>query len=184
MELHKTSTAVLLAALTREDLSAFRLSFADLSADNAQTVRIVREILLRARRTLDFAPPARGTLRIDVLPEKNGGCIFLFTAHKTRLRVLRKPRTLFFSTQDVNVFLDIYKRLSAPPLAKAEIRLFRTRQGFAALFTFPDLSDAARAERLLSEYGQTHDVSSDTALHLAEHATELRLTPAPRLPAS
>ena len=94
MELHKTSAAVLLAALTREELSAYSLSFEELAADNAQTARVVREILHCARRTLDFAVPARRRLRIDVLPEPGGGCIFLFTARKMRLRVLHTGRTV------------------------------------------------------------------------------------------
>lgn len=184
MELHKTSAAVLLAALTREELSAYRLSFEELAADNAQTARVVREILLCARRTLDFAVPARRRLRIDVLPEPGGGCIFLFTARKTRLRVLHTGRTLLFCTQDADAFLDLLGRLSRPPLYGVERTLYRTQTGFAALFFFNDAQSAERGAQLLSEYGTVCPARGRVAQHLNEHARAIGFTPAQQPPAS
>ncbi len=184
MELHKTSAAVLLAALTREELSAYRLSFDELAADSAQTARVVREILLCARRTLDFSVPARGRLRIDVLPEPGGGCIFLFTARKTRLRVLHTGRSLLFCTQDADAFLDLLKLLSRPPLCRAKQTLYRTSTGFAALFSFDGAQSAERGARLLSEYGTVCPARGRVAQHLAEHARAIEFTSAPQSPAS
>lgn len=178
MKLHKASGRCLLAALSREDLSEYRLSFDDLNPENERTAAVIRTILQQAKHTFGFALPAPSTLCIDVLPEKDGGCVFLFTAQKKRFRVLRESRTICFYTKNVNAFLDILARLHVAPLCACAPKLYRCTDGFAALFSFKSTEDASRAQRLLSEFGTVMPAAAATAF-LAEHGETIQFTPAP-----
>lgn len=182
MELHQTDT-VLFAALTREDLSAYRLTFDALRADSGRTTRLLREILRTARRTLRFSPPEKGRLQVDVLPQKDGGCLVLFTVRKSRLRVVAAPPALLFTTNDTDAFLDLFCLLRHTRPFAAHTALYRTHAGFAGLFSFPNAEEARRGARLLSEFGAVRAAGRETRRHLNEHARAIRfdfLTAAPR----
>ncbi len=179
MELHRTDT-VLLAALTREELSAYRLSFGALRAGDPSTARLLREILRRAKTALRFSPPKPGKLRVDALPEKDGGCIFLFTARKGRLRVLAAPPLLLWQTADANAFLDLFCLLRrAPAMCAGLSALYRTEGGFAGLFSFADAKAAKKGARLLAEYGDVRAAGREMRRHLDEHARALMPPKAP-----
>lgn len=177
MDLHKKSENRLLALLSRAELSDYRLSFDALCAEGERTAAVIHDILDRAEETLDWAIPARSRVCIDVLPEENGGCIFLFTvvcAPKKRFRVKTQSDMLVCMCSDTESFLAL---LSYCRTQSFHVRpsFFSLDTGFAALFCFSDPSEAQTARLLLSEFGKTASADRLTQLFLEEHAEPITL---------
>lgn len=180
MDIHKKSETRLLAELSASDLSDYRLSFDELSADSARTAEIIHDILDRAKTALDWTVPAAGSVSIDVLPNLDGGCIFLFTARpmpKKRFRVKTEEDFLQCRCAALDDFLDLLKAVKRlyPKSAAAG---FRMGTEFVLLQGVRD-GDAATVHAVLSEFGEVAPADRLTRLYLEEHgeALLLRLKP-------
>ena len=78
MELTPIGKEKLEIALTRKDMERFRLTAERLDYKNTETRRAVWTILDTAKRQTGF-DAAKGQIRIDALPGKNGGCVIFIT---------------------------------------------------------------------------------------------------------
>lgn len=82
MELTPIGKEKLEVALTRKDMERFRLTAERLDYKNTETRRAVWTILDTAKRKTGF-DAAKGQIRIDALPGKNGGCVIFITKTET-----------------------------------------------------------------------------------------------------
>jgi len=78
MELTPIGKEKLEIALTQKDMERFRLTAERLDYKNTETRRAVWTILDTAKRKTGF-DAAKGQIRIDALPGKNGGCVIFIT---------------------------------------------------------------------------------------------------------
>lgn len=176
MDLHKKSETRLLAELSPSDLSEYRLSFDELAPDSERTAEIIRDILCRAKTALDWTIPEAGSVYIDVLPEEDGGCIFLFTIRpmpKRRFRVKTEEELLACRCTSVNDFLSLLeacKRLCPKNAAVG----FRVGTEFVLLQSIQEAStETMRA--VLSEFGEVFPADRLTRLYLEEHGERIIL---------
>lgn len=181
MELHKRSETRLFVQLSRADLSGYRLSFDELSAEGERTAAVIQDILARAEEMLDWAIPARSRVCIDVLPEENGGCIFLFTVlrpPKRRFRVKTQSDMLLCVCADTESFLQLLGYCRTSELCP-HASFFRLDSRYAALFCFADPVSAQAMRFSLSEFGKISSADRFTQLFLEEHAEPITLRQAP-----
>lgn len=170
MDLHKKSETRLLAELSSSDLSDYQLSFDELSADNERTAEIIHDILDSAKAALDWSVPTACSIYIDVLPEENGGCIFLFTVRpmpKKRFRVKTEDDLSMCRCASIDDFLALLKtckRLYPQNHAAG----FRLGKEFILLQSVRD-ADAEAMRAILSEFGETAPADRLTRLYLEEH---------------
>lgn len=179
MELHKTSDCGLYANLSRQDLSAYELTFDTLDPQDERTETLIRAILTQAEQTLGFAKPPRGNLFVDALPTAHGGTLlFLSTRRQTRYRVKKQPFTLLCRVDGANALLALLHRLKTPPFSHAGYRLYRDTDRYILHISFP-ASQALRAGRAaLTEYGDVFACDAHTQAYLQEYA-ELLIRKAP-----
>lgn len=179
MELHKTSDCGLYASLSRQDLSAYELTFDTLNPQDERTETLIRAILTQAEQTLGFAKPPRGNLFVDALPTAQGGTLlFLSTRRQTRYRVKKQPFALLCRVDGANTLLALLRRLKTPPFAHAGYRLYRDTDRYILHIAFP-ASQALRAGRAaLAEYGDVFACDTLTQAYLQEY-TELLIRKVP-----
>lgn len=176
MDLHKKSETRLLAELSASDLSDYRLSFDELDADSARTAEIIYDILDRAKAALDWTVPAAGSVNIDVLPEVNGGCIFLFTVRpmpKKRFRVKTEDDLLLCRCASIDDFLALLKTCKWLNPKNAAVG-FRLGTEFVLLQSVRGES-AAYIHAVLSEFGEVTPADRLTRLYLEEHGEKITL---------
>ena len=70
LEIHKTSADGLYAHLSKQELSAYQLTFDELHPQDTRTEALIGAILTRAEHTLGWALPPHGKLWVDALPDR------------------------------------------------------------------------------------------------------------------
>ena len=148
MELHKTSARGLCAHLTKQELSAYKLTFDELHRRGARTEALIRTVLTRAEKTLGWALPPRGKLFVDILPGENA-----------------------------DTLLDILQRLQSPPFADAVCRLYRDESACFLQVSFPAASALRIGRTALSEYGEVFLCDERTQAYLHEYAVFIGKVP-------
>ncbi len=102
MELTPIGKEKLEITLTKKDMERFRLTAERLDYKNTETRRAVWTILDKAKRQTGF-DAAKGQIRIDALPGKEGGCIIFITKTEKEMNGTRekysseKSRTAVYS---------------------------------------------------------------------------------------
>ncbi len=181
MELHKTSDCGLYAHLTKQDLSAYRLTFEELNPKDERTEALVGAILTRAEKTLGWTLPKPGRLRVDALPTAHGGTLLILTARtaKTRYRVKKQPFLLLCRLADTDAVLSFLRRVQGPPFQNADCRLYRDSTAYVLCVSLPAASALRAVRTALSEYGTVFPVNAYTQSYLREYAEEIRLHKSP-----
>ncbi len=180
MELHKKSETRLFAELSFSDLSDYQLSFDELRCDSARTAEIIQDILDRAKATFDWTVPSAGSVCIDVLPEEDGGCIFLFTVRpmpKKRFRVKTEDDLLLCRCASVDDFLALLKACKQFYPKNAAVG-FRLESEFILLQSVRD-ANAETMRTVLSEFGEVSPADRLTRLYLDEHGERINLRRVP-----
>lgn len=179
MELHKTSERGLCAHLTKQELSAYKLTFDELHRRDARTEALIRTVLTRAEKTLGWALPPRGKLFVDILPAANGDTVLFLTAQPapTRYRVKKQPFTLLCRAENADTLLDILQRLQSPPFADAVCRLYRDESACFLQVSFPAASALRIGRTALSEYGEVFLCDERTQAYLHEYAVFIGKVP-------
>ncbi|MGN0572235.1 MAG: hypothetical protein ACI4K9_08660 [Candidatus Fimenecus sp.] len=179
MELHKTSERGLYAHLSKQELSAYQLTFDELNPQDARTEALIGAILTRAEKTLGWALPPRGKLFVDALPGTHGDTILLLTARTapTRYRVKKQPFTFLCRTASSDTVLAVLRRVQSPPFSDAVCRLYRDESVYFLQVSFPT-ADALRAGRAaLAEYGEVCACDARTQAYLHEYAVLIDTAP-------
>ncbi len=181
MELHKTSERGLYAHLTKQELSAYRLTFEELNPKDERTEALVGAILTRAERTLGWTLPQSGKLRVDALPTAQGGMLLILTARtaKTRYRVKKQPFVLLCRFSDANAVLSLLYRVQSPPFQNADCRLYRDSTAYVLRVSLPTVFALRAGRTALSEYGTILAATPLTEAYLREYTEEIRLRKAP-----
>lgn len=181
MELHKTSDCGLYAHLTKQDLSAYRLTFEELNPKDERTEALVGAILTRAEKTLGWTLPKLGKLRVDALPTAHGGTLLILTARtaKTRYRVKKQPFTLLCRFADADTVLSLQRRVQSPPFQNADCRFYRDSTAYVLCVSLTAASSLRAVRTALSEYGTVFPVNAYTQSYLREYATEISLHKSP-----
>lgn len=171
MELHKTSDRGLYAHLSKQDLSAYKLTFDELNPRDERTETLIGAILTRAEQTLGFEKPPRGRLFVDALPTAHGGTLlFLSTRRQTRYRIKKQPFFLLCRTESTDNLLDLLRRLKAPPFISTAYRLYRDKNGYILRISFKTLQTLRAGRIALSEYGEVFAPDARTQAYLHEYA--------------
>ena len=123
MELTPIGKEKLEITLTRKDMQRFRLTAERLDYQNTETRRAVWTILDTAKRQTGF-DAAKGQIRIDALPGKEGGCVIFITKTNS----------------------DTEKTMNG---AKEKSRL--PEKGGKSIYGFSEISELLAACRFLSE---------------------------------
>ena len=89
MELTPIGKEKLEITLTKKDMERFRLTAERLDYKNTETRRAVWTILDKAKRQTGF-DAAKGQIRIDALPGKEGGCIIFITKTEKEMNGTRE----------------------------------------------------------------------------------------------
>ncbi|MGN0520766.1 MAG: hypothetical protein ACI4LB_08515 [Candidatus Fimenecus sp.] len=179
MELHKTSEHGLCAHLSKQELSAYQLTFDELRRQDTRTEALIGAILTRAEKTLGWALPPRGKLFVDALSGTHGDTILFLTARTapTRYRVKKQPFTLLCRTASSDTVLAVLRRLQSPPFADAVCRLYRDETAYFLQISFP-AANALRAGRAaLAEYGEVFACDAQTQAYLCEYAVFIGKAP-------
>lgn len=181
MELHKTSDRGLYVHLSKQELSAYRLTFDELSPQDTRTELLIGTILTRAEKTLGWVKPPHGKLCVDALPTAHGGTLLLLTAQteKTRYRVKKQPFTLLCRAENTDTLLDILQRLQSPPFTDAACRLFCDKTAYFLLVSFTAAKSLRAGRAALAEYGDVHACNAHCEAYLREYAEALTLGIAP-----
>ena len=162
MELHKTSARGLCAHLTKQELSAYKLTFDELHRRDARTEALIRTVLTRAEKTLGWALPPRGKLFVDILPAANGDPVLFLTARPapTRYRVKKQPFTLLCRTA-----------------SRAVCRLYRDETAYFLQVSFPAANALRTGRAALAEYGEVLLCDERAQAYLHEYAVFIGKTP-------
>lgn len=176
MQIHKTSAHALCARLTRQELSAYRLTFDELCAHDARTEALIRAVLTRAEQRLGWALPPRGKLLVDALPSPNGGTTLLLTASTkpTRYRVKKQPFSLICRVSTADTLLSLLRRIKLAPFAGASFMLYRYKDEYFLLVAFRTPNDLPSGRNALLEFGDVFDGSDRAQAYLQEYAVKLR----------
>lgn len=172
MELHKTSARGLCAHLTKQELSAYKLTFDELHRRDARTEALIRTVLTRAEKTLGWALPPRGKLFVDILPAANGDTVLFLTARPapTRYRVKKQPFTLLCRTASPDALLAVLRRLQSPPFSRAVCRLYRDETAYFLQVSFPAANALRTGRAALAEYGEVLLCDARAQAYLHEYA--------------
>jgi negative regulator of genetic competence, sporulation and motility len=112
MELTPIGKEKLEIALTKKDMERFRLTAERLDYKNTETRRAVWTILDKAKHQTGF-DAAKGQIRIDALPGKNGGCIIFITKTENEMNSAKdKSRSTEKGLKTVYGFSGITELLS------------------------------------------------------------------------
>ena len=145
MKIELASARQILVELDRADLCAYHLTVEQLGAPDAQTRRLLQQILAAASGNTGQVYQLRQYSRVDVLPDKTGGCLLILSDCEKR----RAPSPLCFFSADFDALVDLARKAGKDGAATA-VTLLQTQQGFF-VFCGP-LGDQTR--RLFAEYLQ------------------------------
>lgn len=179
MEIHKTSADGLYAHLSKQELSAYQLTFDELHCRDTRTEALIGAILTRAEHTLGWALPPHGKLWVDALPVSHGGTILFLTAHRTptRYRVKKQPFALLCRVETPNTVLSILRRLQSPPFSDAVCRLYRGTDAYFLQTVFPAPTALRAGRAALAEYGDVTAFDATKDAYLQEYTDFIGTAP-------
>lgn len=179
MEIHKTSADALYAHLSKQELSAYRLTFDELHRQDTRTEALIGAILTRAEHTLGWVLPPHGKLWIDALPVSNGGTILFLTARRTptRYRVKKQPFAILCRIESPDTVLSVLRRLQSPPFLSAVCRLYRDKSAYLLQIVFPAATALRVGRAALAEYGEVTACDAVKDAYLQEYADFIGTAP-------
>ena len=144
MKIDLATEKSVLVELSGEDLNAFDLTFDALDYENEQTRRAVESIMRCVREETGrcFAPER---LQIDVLPNRTGGCLMIFTDCSARSGSLSAA---LFQTDSIDDLIDAARQLQRRGRSFEPSMLLQKGETFSLLL----LSASAQTIRFLSEF--------------------------------
>ena len=135
----------LTVALDREDLSDLGVTVGELDYATPKTRRILTDLLERIGA--DALLEGGGRRLVEVIPDREGGCMICFTLLRRTVPVARRGEEAVWAFPDAGTLLEAAEALrSLPP--RYGVRLYRMEEGYRLV-----LCGQSRAqEHLLSEY--------------------------------
>lgn len=131
--------------LDREDLSDLGVTVRELDYATPRTRRILTDLLERIGA--DALLEGGGRRLVEVIPDREGGCVICFTLLRRAVPVSRQGETAVWAFPDAGTLLEAAEALRALP-PRQGVRLYRMAEGYRLVL--PGQSRAQ--EHLLSEY--------------------------------
>ena len=134
--------------LDREDLNDLGVTVGELDYATPKTRRILTDLLERIGADDLLAPGGRRL--VEVIPDKEGGCVICFTLLRRAVPVTRRgEEAAVWAFPDAGTLLEAAEALRALP-PRQGVRLYRMKEGYRLI-----LCGQSRAqEHLLGEYAR------------------------------
>ncbi len=127
MDFKMTNEKSVLAFLTKDDMTAYGLTYEELDYCNEKSRVVLKEILSAAKTETAFENCSR--LRIDVMPGESDGCMILFTDLEESESKNRTQEKNLFESESFDDILDCAATLGMLEMTAPESALFGDENG-------------------------------------------------------
>ncbi len=171
MDIQPIGNNKFIVTLSREDLKSLDITYEAMDYADIETRRVIWTILDRVRQSTGRDIDPSGNLLIEAAPEKNGGCVLMFTVPDLHINsgtvISKGTRNEIFEFENADDFLDV---LSATGLKSSSGRIFTDGKKFRAEFP---CEKVALLKRTIEEFGKFIGKDSLTAAATHEHWEEI-----------
>ncbi|MEG0546774.1 MAG: adaptor protein MecA [Oscillospiraceae bacterium] len=173
MEIHQKSENRIIIELSKDDMSTYKLDFSKIDYKSTETKQLINNILYKAEKELGKSFRLDNKMMIDVLPENDGGCIFLFTmsdTQKTNKSEIKNNYTLLMlEPHSLNALFLLAQQLKLHKDAIADCSLYSVERSKLFLIVKPYYLDSEKIAGILSEYGEVKGISPLKLSQIKEH---------------
>ncbi len=161
MNIEGLTEGAIIVELTPDDMRELNITYEEMDYSNIETRRVIWTILARARKSLGEDIDATGTMTVEALPQKAGGCLLFFSTKARDSTVIRPGRRFLMkrsSHQAVYTFAtleNVYRaaaRLVHEESTVLESELYAKGSFYRLILT---CCDTASVRDILCEYARS-----------------------------
>lgn len=99
MKIEELTDSSIIVELSRDDMESLNITFDEMDYSDVDTRRVIWTILASARRRLGRELDTSGTLTVEAMPQKTGGCLLLFFTDASHVELPSARRRLLLRSK-------------------------------------------------------------------------------------